>query len=756
MMDKKIQSIFEKARKESRENLLEIEGMALLQAAGIACPKFSVFAGSDDASKKLSSLFPGEKAVVKAISAEILHKTELQAVRIVPNQKDKILEAITEMEESLKGSFSLNGFSLSEFIPYSNSLGNEFLLSFRHTDDFGLVISLGIGGTGAESISRLMIPGKELAMFTIEDAESELQLQKILFRTSFIELSTAKQRGQEPHLEWKVLLEAIKAFVKLAKMLANDVSEFEINPLVIHKKQLFALDALVKLKPTSSEVINKPPTRPLQKIQNLLKPKTIGIIGVSEKNNPGRVILKNILSEDFPSSKIFLVKSDTNEIEGCRCFSTIEALPERVDLFIIAVSAAQVPDLINELIKREKAESIIIIPGGLEEKAGTNELVQKMHHSIQESRATKWQGPVINGGNCLGITSKAGKYNTMFIPKYKLPEHPYAKNTASNWALLSQSGAFAIARMNKLSFLPPSYCITYGNQMDLSIGDYLNYFKEDLSIHVFATYVEGFKNGDGEKFIQAAKEIAASGRKVILYRAGRSEEGSKATSSHTASLASPYDITRELAKNANIIIAENIEEFEDYIQVFTLLHGKKIKNKSNIHLAALSNAGFECVSFADHFNDAQSPSESLKLANFSKSTESALLEILKKSAIHNLVDIHNPLDITPMANDVAFVAVVKTLLMAEEVDAALIGCIPLTPALQTLEKDSLHEENVESTEAIANKLISLQKESKKPFVFVIDSGATYESFRGIIQAGGIPCYPSSDRAARSLRQFLLQ
>ena len=132
----------------------------------------------------------------------------------------------------------------------------------------------------------------------------------------------------------------------------------------------------------------------------------------------------------------------------------------------------------------------------------------------------------------------------MFIPEYKLP---VPSGTVSPVAFISQSGAFAVARMSKLNALNPKYAITLGNQMDLTVGDYLTYLKDDASIEIFAVYVEGFRPLDGLTFVKAAREIVSSGRSVILYRAGRTAAGAKASASHTASIAGDYVVTRELA-----------------------------------------------------------------------------------------------------------------------------------------------------------------------------------------------------------------
>ena len=89
------------------------------------------------------------------------------------------------------------------------------------------------------------------------------------------------------------------------------------------------------------------------------------------------------------------------------------------------------PETVAEVIETRKAESIVVIPGGLEEKSGGELLASRMHAALAAARETDWRGPVINGGNCLGIRSRPGRCDTMFIPQHKLStSHGSALNDA--------------------------------------------------------------------------------------------------------------------------------------------------------------------------------------------------------------------------------------------------------------------------------------------------------------------------------------
>jgi hypothetical protein len=125
----------------------------------------------------------------------------------------------------------------------------------------------------------------------------------------------------------------------------------------------------------------------------------------------------------------------------------VKSLPEKVDLFIFVLPASQFPEILTEIVGAEKAESIIVITGGLEEKNGTEKIVSQIHHTLSQVRQSWFlgqsedSGPIINGGNCLGIRSQPGKCDTFFIPGYKL--FSTSKKEISPLAIISKSGGFA-------------------------------------------------------------------------------------------------------------------------------------------------------------------------------------------------------------------------------------------------------------------------------------------------------------------------
>ena len=234
------------------------------------------------------------------------------------------------------------------------------------------------------------------------------------------------------------------------------------------------------------------PARPLAKLKHLLEPRSAAIMGVSEKLNPGHIIVNNLIREGFARERIYIVKPGSDGDRG---------LPLRARHRVAArdgwtcsssrIDAAQAPQAHRRDHRAaEKAESIVLIPGGLEEKAGSEAIVARMHEALAAARGERVGRPAHQ--------------------RRQLPRHPLAARAATTRcsspstscrcragavvavAIVSQSGAFAVSQVSKLGRLNPKYSITLGNQMDLTVGDYLTYLKDDPTIDVFAVYVEGF------------------------------------------------------------------------------------------------------------------------------------------------------------------------------------------------------------------------------------------------------------------------
>jgi acyl-CoA synthetase (NDP forming) len=728
------------ARREGRTALLEPEGLEILGAIGLGVPEWLYLpvacldAGVAVDTRDLARLRT-DRVVVKVVAAGVAHKTELGGVTVAERAVLAVDRAIGEMAARLRASDPA-GFLVSAFVDHEPSIAGELLVALRWTPDFGPIVTVGAGGINAEALARDLRPGRELAVVSTEAGDSAA-IRAALRAATVVRLATEPQRGRRRLLPMAALVDVVERLLALGRAcMPEELLELEVNPMAVADGRLIALDVLARTPASTAgaeRLASAPrPTPPPERLEHLLQPRSMAIVGVSRGEGIGRTILRNTLRDGFDPAALTVVKPGMTEIDGCRCVPDLASLPARVDLLVVAVSAAAAAEVVPEAIERDAAESIIVIPGGLEETAGGGEHARRIRAALERAADRPTGGPVLNGGNCMGIRSRPGRYDTLFIPESKLAG-PGGREVPL--AIVAQSGAFAISRLGRLEGLDPRYVITVGNQTDLTIGDHLEHLAPDEAIRVVGVYVEGFAALDGLRFLRAARAITDRGGTVVLYRAGRTGAGARASASHTAAIAGDALVTAALARAAGVVVAESLQAFDELLGTFVRLDGRRAAGR---RLGAVTNAGFECVAVAD-------AAGSLEPARFDAATEAALGSILERRGLTGVVEVHNPFDLSPMADDETMTEVAEAILASDAVDVGLVGDVPMTPALRTLPAEGLEAEG-----SIARRLVELWRRTTKPWVAVVDAGPRYDPLAAALERGGIPTFRTADAAVRAV------
>jgi len=764
----RVEQLFLKAAQGGRNRLFEHECYQLQEAVGAeAAPVCRLISADDHPSRRDLDAIPGDRVVLKIVSPDIIHKTEAGGVRIVAKDHSEVTAAFDAMlseapaayteyleqhgEDTTEGTTAelrrrVAGVLLCQFVDSdAKGFATELFVGVRRTEEFGPIITAGLGGVEMETMARETRKGAAVAIAPTGLVDGPQFFELFKKTLSYQRLSGA-MRGSRRLVSDEVLVECFQATISLANHFSelnpyadHQLVEFEVNPYAVTGGRLGPLDGVCVFERAKSQIS----ARPIAKIDNLLRPSSAAIIGVSSKNmNMGRIILANIIGGGFDPSRTYVVRPGIDEIDGVRCMSSIEDLPEKVDLFVVAVGAGQVPAVLNDLIDHDAANAVILIPGGLGEKEGSQDLAGQLKSKIRAGHESEDGGPVFIGGNSLGVISHPGRYDTMFIPETKLPksrgDHPRSA------CFISQSGAYIIANLSRMPWFDPAYALSIGNQIDLTAADILSHLKNDPEIDVFAVYMEGFQPGDGLLFAKAVRDAVAMGKDVVFYKAGRTTAGRSATAGHTASVAGDYAVCEAAITEAGAHVASDFNEFSDLLRLSVAFRGKEI---DGTRLAAMSNAGFESVGMADSIECDRSR---LSLARFSADTAQALQTILEASRLDGLVDVKNPFDVTPMANDESFAHLVDTILGDVNVDLMVAGIVPLTPAMQTLGPGDDHKESVHDPESIATRLPEIAAKHDTPLVAVVDSGHLFDPLAGVLAAGGLPVFRSADRAVRVL------
>jgi acyl-CoA synthetase (NDP forming) len=187
-------------------------------------------------------------------------------------------------------------------------------------------------------------------------------------------------------------------------------------------------------------------------------------------------------------------------------------------------------------------------------------------------------------------------------------------------------------------------------------------------------------------------------------------------------------------------VAESLDVFEDDVLTFTLLHGRAAAGR---RVAVLSNAGFEATAAADTLSG-------LELARLGSATRERLARLLPPG----IVDVHNPVDATPLTPTQAYAAVAAALAEDGAVDALVVAGVPATPALDSLAPGQGHAEDVHGHAGLATLLTGVFRATRKPVVFSVDAGVLYDPLARALRSAGLPTFRRVDRATRALARFL--
>jgi indolepyruvate ferredoxin oxidoreductase beta subunit len=733
------------ALEESRTQLFEHEVYSIVQLVGAISPPRHLFLSTEDLiSEEELSRFPGDRVVLKIVSPDIVHKTEANGIAFVRKDYGTVCTEIDRLIARHRDSSDVRGVLVVEHVERVRpGFGNELFVGIRATREFGPVIAAGLGGIDTEYLADKMQPGLAVAKAAALGTDAEQFLE--LFRSTVAyEILSGRARGRRRIVSDGALLRCFRAFLLLAQRFGVDredggatLAELEVNPFAFRQSRLVPLDGRGRLAPASRAL----PDRPADKVDRLLEPRSIAVLGVSStKANFGRIILGNVLECGFPAENTYVVKQDEAALDGVLCVPRIAELPEEVDLLVIAASSRQLPALIRETIDSGKVHSAIMIPGGVGETEGSEEIATEVREAIAEARQSPDGGPVFLGPNSLGIVSRPGSYDTLFIPPARLDKRWSAP--ARRVALLSQSGAFIVSRMSSLETLDPAFAISLGNQIDLTASDLVAAVGRRDDIDTIGIYTEGFNDLDGLKLLQNIREVTAEGKNVVFYKAGRTEPGRTAAAGHTAAVAGDYEVCQAAAEQAGALVSDTFKEFEQLVELCTGLHDKPVRG---VRVGVVSNAGFETVGMADAI---QGQRYRVEMASLSRATEAQLAVVVNEHGLGRLANPRNPLDITPMADEQVYEDAVGVLLESEEVDAVVVGIVPLTAALKTAPEE-IGEEG-----SLARRLPELFAKARKPMVVVVDSGSLYDPLVRALRLGGIPVFPSADQAIRSLGRYL--
>lgn len=454
---------------------------------------------------------------------------------------------------------------------------------------------------------------------------------------------------------------------------------------------------------------------PPGKYDRLLRPRSIAIVGASATpGSLGASVLSNLERMAF-DGQIHLVNPNRDEIGGRRCLRSIQALPEGVDAAVLAIPREAVIEAVTALGQR-KVGAVVIFSAGFAE-GGAEGLAEQE----QIARLAARYGMVVEGPNCLGLINFADRVALTFVT---MP--PLRAEHGARVAIVSQSGAMAVVLGATLISreLGLSYLVSTGNEAASGVQDYVEWLIEDPGTQVIGMIVEQFRQP--ARFLQAARRARAAGKTLVLLHPGRSESARASAATHTGAIAGDFAVMRSKVERAGVMLAENLEELGDAIEILARCGpipagGTAVITESGAFKAL-------ALDLAEQVG--------LELPVMDAASNPGLRE-----ALPPFVPVSNPLDLTAQALvDSSLYGRTLEAVLADERIAAVVFAI-----IQT-EETTAAAKFPQVIEAVA------RLRPAKPVLFAgLDEGAAVPPhYIEQLRALGIPYFPSPDRALRAL------
>jgi len=445
-------------------------------------------------------------------------------------------------------------------------------------------------------------------------------------------------------------------------------------------------------------------------LEPFFNPKSVAVIGASRK--PGKVgheLLKNLAR--FYKGRIYPINPKAEEILGLKAYPSIKDVPERVDLAVIVVPAKAVPDAAEEACEAG-VKGIIVISGGFKEVGPEGAELERRLVEVVRKHGVRLIGP-----NCVGVYVPKTGVNTVFLPAER-----QGFPGPGGIAFISQSGAFGAAVLDWAAMrgVGMSKFVSYGNKADVDDDDLLEYLRNDPETRVITMYIEGVE--DGRSFLRALKETTPV-KPVVILKAGRTEAGARAASSHTGSLAGSDAVYSAAFKQAGVIRAYGMEELFDIAMAFD-----KQPPAYGDRVAVLTVGGGSGVMTTDALSDL-----GLKVPRLSDETVAKLRKVLLPIASP-----YNPVDVTGSARDEHLINAAEILMRSGEVDMIVWLPYYMVPGISP----NLNKEFIKVVREVNSEL-----DHPIPVIGVATGGEYTWRYAREAESLGIPMYLSPERAA---------
>ena len=438
-------------------------------------------------------------------------------------------------------------------------------------------------------------------------------------------------------------------------------------------------------------------------LDSLFDPRAIAVFGASKRpESVGNRVFDNLRQAGF-AGELYAINPKYKRLHNQTCYPSITVISNPVDLAVIATPAKTVPEILHACGEHGvRAVIIISVGSGVDKSSRTS-----MNKAVLEV-AREYQMHIL-GPNCLGLIRPVAGLNATF-----------SKNTAKpgQLALISQSGALCTsildwAASHDIGF---SAIVSLGDAADIDFGDILDYLAQDLKTSSILLYVEGVR--DARSFMSGLR-IAARMKPVVVIKAGRHAEGSRAAITHTGAMVGADDVFDAALQRAGVVRAMTIEQLFAAAQLLATRY-----RVSGNRLAIVTNGGGLGVMATDRAIDL-----GVSLASLSEDTVTQLNKSLPAQWSHA-----NPVDLLGDASAERYLIAVKSCLDDPAVDGVLVM---LSPQAMT------------DTVACAQAVIDAQQANGKPVLTCWMGEQQVEAANKLFSRHHLPNFPNPESSVEA-------
>jgi acetyl coenzyme A synthetase (ADP forming)-like protein len=450
-------------------------------------------------------------------------------------------------------------------------------------------------------------------------------------------------------------------------------------------------------------------------LEFFFEPRSVAVVGASR--NPfkfGYSLLKNLLDLGF-KGQVYPVNPNAEKILGLKAYPRVDVIKGDLDLAIIIVPAAKVPEIMIDCASKH-VKGVVICSSGFREAGEAGEKLEKKVVEIAKKAGIRIIGP-----NTTGILNTSNNFTTSFAPLPKFKK--------GNVAFIAQTGLFAAAAFWSIMSKQPfgiSKIVGLGNKCDVDDAEILEYLANDKDTDVVAIYLEGVK--DGRKLFEAFNKIAKI-KPTLILKSGKTTLGAKAALSHTGSLAVKDEIFDAACKQTGVIRVEgDLDELLDITKAFAL---QPLPKGNRVAIVTVTGGGG--VIAAD-----ECARRGLQLAPLSNET----LNTIRKD-MPSWATVNNPIDIEPLFEAVgpeeSIRIAVEAVIKDENVDSVVILFVAVPRLIPYVDLKNA-----------ARYLKEINVERKPILTYLLGFKDTVEAWTAELEEEKVPVYNSIEQCISAL------